>query len=267
MRELQTQKVLSLDTIHYLFGNLNALVDFQRRFLIQMEDMAEKPAQEQRLGLLFVQNEEAFSVYEPYCANYYSAQDLVVQEAPKLQKLANILNPTYELPSMLIKPVQRICKYPLLMSELIKSTDKAWPHLAEMEQGLEAIKRVAEKVNETQRKHENVQAVEDLKKRIDDGVCFTFIVFYHVLILIYCIVKLYRILWITHVARQAFPYDQGFCTRDVSFSFRAMLIDLQGEQRSCQESPYQIQYHYQEETTWQSSRTTQCGCTSNPWCP
>ncbi|KAI7881297.1 hypothetical protein K492DRAFT_194416 [Lichtheimia hyalospora FSU 10163] len=169
MRELQNQKVLSPNTIHYLFGNLDKLVDFQRRFLIQMEDMAEKPAQEQRLGLLFVQMEEAFSVYEPYCANYYSAQDLVVQEAPKLQKLANILNPTYELPSMLIKPVQRICKYPLLMSELIKSTDKAWSHLAEMEQGREAIKRVAEKVNETQRKHENVQAVEDLKKRIDDG--------------------------------------------------------------------------------------------------
>ena len=170
MRELQNHKVLSLDTIHYLFGNLNALVDFQRRFLIMVEDMAEKPAQEQRIGLLFVQMEETFAVYEPYCANYYSAQDLVVQEAPKLQKLADILNPTYELPSFLIKPVQRICKYPLLMGELVKSTNKNWPCFAEMNDGLEAIKRVAEKVNETQRKHENVQAVEDLKKRIDDNV-------------------------------------------------------------------------------------------------
>ncbi|KAI9323598.1 hypothetical protein BX666DRAFT_2016780 [Dichotomocladium elegans] len=169
MRELQNQKVLSLDTIHYLFGNLNALVDFQRRFLIQIEDMAEKSAQEQRIGLLFVQMEEAFSVYEPYCSNYYSAQDLVVQEAPKLQKLANILNPVYELPSMLIKPIQRICKYPLLMAELAKTTDKSWPYATEIEHGLDAIKRVAEKVNETQRKHENNQVVEDLKKRIDDG--------------------------------------------------------------------------------------------------
>ncbi|KAI7847930.1 hypothetical protein BDC45DRAFT_547368 [Circinella umbellata] len=169
MRELQNQKVLSLDTIHYLFGNLNALVDFQRRFLIMVEDMAEKPAQEQRIGLLFVQMEETFAVYEPYCANYYSAQDLVVQEASKLQKLADILNPTYELPSFLIKPVQRICKYPLLMGELVKSTNKNWPCFAELNDGREAIKRVAEKVNETQRKHENVQAVEDLKKRIDDN--------------------------------------------------------------------------------------------------
>ncbi|KAG0174328.1 hypothetical protein DFQ28_006758 [Apophysomyces sp. BC1034] len=166
MRELQQQHIVSPDTVHYLFGNLNALVDFQRRFLIQLEEMAEKTPEEQRLGLLFVQMEEPFAVYEPYCANYYSAQDLVVQETSKLQKVADILNPSYELPSMLIKPVQRICKYPLLMNQLIKSTNKTWPHYTEMEEGLEAIKRVAEKVNETQRQHENMQMVEELKKRV-----------------------------------------------------------------------------------------------------
>ena len=119
MRELQIQKIVSPDTIHYLFGNLNALVDFQRRFLIQLEEIAEKSPEEQRIGHLFIQFEDSFSVYEPYCANYYSAQDLVVQETPRLQKLADILNPIYELPSMLIKPVQRICKYPLLLKELL----------------------------------------------------------------------------------------------------------------------------------------------------
>ncbi|KAI8990892.1 hypothetical protein BDF20DRAFT_830980 [Mycotypha africana] len=168
MRELQLQKVVSPDTIHYLFGNLNALVDFQRRFLIQLEEIAEKAPEEQRIGHLFIQLEDAFSVYEPYCANYYSAQDLVVQETPRLQKLADILNPTYELPSLLIKPVQRICKYPLLLQELMKSTDKNWSYFYETEQSVDAIKRVTEKVNETQRQHENVQAVQDLKKRLLD---------------------------------------------------------------------------------------------------
>lgn len=169
MRELQIQKVVSPDTIHYLFGNLNSLVDFQRRFLIQLEETAEKAPQQQRVGLLFSQMEEAFAVYEPYCANYYSAQDLVVQETPRLQQLATILNPTYELPSMLIKPVQRICKYPLLLQELVKSTDKDWPYYSEAQSGLEAIKRVTEKVNETQRQHENLRAVQELKKRLDNS--------------------------------------------------------------------------------------------------
>ncbi|KAL7319383.1 Guanine nucleotide exchange factor for Cdc42p [Mucor circinelloides] len=168
MRELQIQEVLNPDTIHYLFGNLNTLVDFQRRFLIYLEEIGEKPAEEQNFGALFSQMEDQFAVYEPYCANYFSAQDLVVQEAPKLQKLAGILNPVYELPSMLIKPVQRICKYPLLLNQLIKSMKPDWPHYEDMEEGLESVRRVTEKVNETQRKHENIQVVDDLKRRVDE---------------------------------------------------------------------------------------------------
>jgi cell division control protein 24 len=168
MRELQIQEVLNPDTIHYLFGNLNSLVDFQRRFLIYLEEIGEKPAEEQNFGSLFSQMEDQFAVYEPYCSNFFSAQDLVVQEAPKLQKLAGILNPVYELPSMLIKPVQRICKYPLLLNQLIKSMKPDWPHYEDMEEGLESVKRVTEKVNETQRKHENIQVVDDLKRRVDE---------------------------------------------------------------------------------------------------
>ncbi|KAI9316775.1 hypothetical protein BX666DRAFT_1946753 [Dichotomocladium elegans] len=169
MRDLQNQKIVSPDTIHYLFGNLNTLLDFQRRFLIQLENTAENPPEEQRFCQLFLQMEDAFSVYEPYCANYYSAQDLVIQEAPKLEKLAHILNPTYELSSMLIKPIQRICKYPLLIGNLVKATNKDWPHYSEMLEGLEAIKRIADKVNETQRKHENLMALEELKRRVDEN--------------------------------------------------------------------------------------------------
>ncbi|KAG1145481.1 hypothetical protein G6F37_005476 [Rhizopus arrhizus] len=171
MREVQAQEVLSPDTMHYLFGNLNALVDFQRRFLIQVEAQAASPIKEQRFGLLFIQFEEAFTVYEPFCANFQIAQDLVVQEAHKLQKLANIMSPTYELPAMLIKPIQRVCKYPLLLQQLIKSTSEDWPYSEENKDGLEAIQRVTKKVNETKRFQENSLAVEDLKKKIvvEDG--------------------------------------------------------------------------------------------------
>ncbi|KAI9481159.1 MAG: hypothetical protein EXX96DRAFT_481644 [Benjaminiella poitrasii] len=168
MCELQMQEILNPDTIHYLFGNLNALVDFQRRFLIHLEEIGEQPSEEQNFGELFSQMENQFTVYEPYCANYFSAQDLVVQEAPKLQKLADILNPVYELPSMLIKPVQRICKYPLLLQQLIKSMNPEWPHYEDLQEGLESVKRVTEKVNETQRKYENIQVVDELKRRIDE---------------------------------------------------------------------------------------------------
>lgn len=172
MKEVQSHEVLSPDTMHYMFGNLNALVDFQRRFLIQIEDQASCPTKEQRFGSLFIQFESAFVVYEPFCANFQIAQDLVIQESTKLQKLSHIMSPTYELPSMLIKPIQRVCKYPLLIQQLVKTTPDDWPWSLENKEGLEAIQRVTKKVNETKRLQENVLLVQDLKKRIvdDNGV-------------------------------------------------------------------------------------------------
>ncbi|KAI9280452.1 hypothetical protein BY458DRAFT_451229 [Sporodiniella umbellata] len=166
--QVESSYILSGKTSLNLFGNLEELVEFQRRFLTQLEEMAQKPAEEQNFGSLFVDNEAAFNVYEPYCSNFFAAQDLVIQETPKLQKLSNVLDPTYELPSMLIKPVQRICKYPLLMQQLIKATHDDWKYMSNMEQGLQAIRRVTEKVNETQRRHENSQIVNEVKRRIDE---------------------------------------------------------------------------------------------------
>ncbi|KAL1920012.1 uncharacterized protein VTP21DRAFT_1158 [Calcarisporiella thermophila] len=169
-KQLEENNVISADTSHHLFANLSALVDFQRRFLLGVEANSEKPTHEQRFGDLFKRFEESFSVYEPYCSNYNSALELAVEEAPNLQQLADVVNPHYELPSLLIKPVQRLCKYSLLMGEMIKYTDPDHPYLEEQREGLEAIKRVVESVNETKRELENSQLVAMLKQKVDDEV-------------------------------------------------------------------------------------------------
>jgi len=86
VRALQSDgTVVSPETIHLIFANLNALVDFQRRFLIAVETHASFPPQEQNFGQVFAQHEEAFAVYEPFCANFAEASKLILSEAPKLQ--------------------------------------------------------------------------------------------------------------------------------------------------------------------------------------
>lgn len=55
MRELQDDEVLGKDLIHILFANLNALVDFQRRFLIRVETQNDRPFEQQDWGTLFVE--------------------------------------------------------------------------------------------------------------------------------------------------------------------------------------------------------------------
>ncbi|KAH8914513.1 hypothetical protein BT69DRAFT_1039547 [Atractiella rhizophila] len=167
-RQLAQQNILTQDTIHNLFMNLNLLVDFQRRFLNGAEYQSSLPPSEQRFGQLFLAMEDGFACYEPFCANFTAAQDLAMAENMSLMKLAHVIEPNYGLPALLIKPVQRICKYPLLLKDLHSATDESYPYRNELSQGLECIKRVTDKVNETKRQKENELAVQELVRRVDD---------------------------------------------------------------------------------------------------
>ncbi|EEB05499.2 RhoGEF Scd1 [Schizosaccharomyces japonicus yFS275] len=135
---LQAEHILSQATIQQVFSNLNELLDFQRRFLIGLEMNAIMPASEQRLGALLLQMEDGFS--------------------PKVRASRPLL----------IKPIQRICKYPLLVRELLKGTAPGYRYEEELRQGLECIVRVANKVNENRRRHENNAALVELENRIID---------------------------------------------------------------------------------------------------
>ncbi|SPO36813.1 related to CDC24 - GTP/GDP exchange factor for Cdc42p [Pseudozyma flocculosa] len=174
-RALAQNDILPPDTLHHLFGNLNKLVDVQRRFLICVEENVRRPADEQHFGHVFKTMEEDFTVYEPFCANYANALELITAEASNLVRLKSLpcaegcyLDPAYELPAFMIKPVQRICKYPLLLEQLLKKTSKEAPRYGELEEGLQVIRRITDNVNETSRLQENAQLVKELEWRVED---------------------------------------------------------------------------------------------------
>ncbi|KAI0041006.1 hypothetical protein FA95DRAFT_1591168 [Auriscalpium vulgare] len=166
---LSQSSTIDHDTIHLLFPNLNKLLNFQRKFLIRLESTAEMTWRDQRWGVLFADNEEEFAVYEPYCANYTNASELMIMEEQNLMKYSHLINAKSELPAFLIKPVQRICKYPLLLDSLLKASSPAeYPHYEELKAGSAAAKRITDKINEAQRRAENIQTVQNLATRVDD---------------------------------------------------------------------------------------------------
>ncbi|KAF9244865.1 hypothetical protein BU15DRAFT_41593 [Melanogaster broomeanus] len=166
---LSHSNTIDQDTIHLLFPGLNKLLNFQRKFLIRLESTAEMPWKDQRWGLHFMENEDEFAVYEPYCANYTNAADIMLKEEQNLSVHNNLINAKSELPAFLIKPVQRICKYPLLLDSLIKASSVAdYPHYQELQAGSAAAKRITDKINEAQRRAENNQTVKNLEGRVKD---------------------------------------------------------------------------------------------------
>nr|GAT57668.1 predicted protein [Mycena chlorophos] len=166
---LSQSNLIDQDTIHLLFPNLNKLLNFQRKFLIKFEGIAELPWPDQRWGQAFLQAEEDFMCYEPYCANYTNAADLVLANEQTLAALNHLINVKGEVAAFLIKPVQRVCKYPLLLDSLIKASSPAdYPYFDELKAGSEAAKRITDKINEAQRRAENEQTVKSLQSRVDD---------------------------------------------------------------------------------------------------
>ncbi|KAJ3107852.1 hypothetical protein HDU96_007763 [Phlyctochytrium bullatum] len=167
-REALHQNILSRDEAVSLFANLDMLLDFQRRFLIAMETTLSLPTNEQRIGQLFLVNEDSFSVYHAFCANYMFGTTFALQESERLSKLSHLIAP-HMIQSYLIKPVQRVCKYPLLLNELVKlSENTSYPYVDELKEGHEAIKRVTERVNEMKRVEENRQMKNELTEKMED---------------------------------------------------------------------------------------------------
>ncbi|KAF8332061.1 uncharacterized protein EI90DRAFT_2918931 [Cantharellus anzutake] len=169
---LRTQNLMNQDTIHRLFLNTNSLLDFQRHFLIDLEGVFEQKWPEQRWGQVFIDHETEFEVYEPYCANFESASKLLLEVQDAMMPLSEILNPQTELPAFLIKPVQRICKYSLFLETLKKNLEASagapYPYIDEVREGFEASKRFTARMNEAQRRADNVATVKALEKRVID---------------------------------------------------------------------------------------------------
>lgn len=59
-----------------------------------------------------------------------------------------------DLKAFLVKPVQRLCKYPLLLKELVKVTDANHPDHSNLEKALSKVESVVASINDKKRKVE-----------------------------------------------------------------------------------------------------------------
>lgn len=63
--------------------------------------------------------------------------------------------------SFLLKPVQRICRYPLLLRELLKCTAFEDPTYNGIKRALDAMKSMADEVNQSNRDREEVETIAE----------------------------------------------------------------------------------------------------------
>ncbi|CAK9435308.1 uncharacterized protein LODBEIA_P57270 [Lodderomyces beijingensis] len=174
--QLSEADLLSSEQIHTLFPNLNDIIDFQRRFLNGLECNINVPVKYQRIGSVFIHASLGpFRAYVPWTIGQLTAIDLINKENANLKRSSSLIDPGFELQSYILKPIQRLCKYPLLLKELIKTTtpessngEPADSQASELHVARSAMKEVANQVNEAQRRAENVEVLRKLMERVNN---------------------------------------------------------------------------------------------------
>ena len=151
-----------------LFNNMEELYNFSQLLHRDMEKAASDMV---ALAECFLRNEDNFKMYTTYCTGYPQSVEVlskaqrqsIVAEFLKGCQLA--LGQMLPLGAYLLKPVQRILKYHLLLADLLKQYGKRFgtdnKEFSQLEKAQQTMGSVANYINAMKRKHEaSVRAQE-----------------------------------------------------------------------------------------------------------
>lgn len=164
-QQLLDSNLITSEELYMLFPNLSDAIDFQRRFLVSLEINALVEPAKQRIGALFMHSKYFFKLYEPWSIGQNAAIDFLSATYEKSANEEFVIKNKLELQAFLYKPVQRLCRYPLLLRELVQETDSD-KYKKEMDVALNISKGIARSINENQRRTENHQVVKKLYDRV-----------------------------------------------------------------------------------------------------
>uniref|UniRef100_A0A674CKK6 MCF.2 cell line derived transforming sequence a n=1 Tax=Salmo trutta TaxID=8032 RepID=A0A674CKK6_SALTR len=132
-----------------LFGNMPEIYNFHSRvFLQDLEGCLETP---EGVGACFLERKENFQVYECYCQNKSRSESLWRQfsDCAFFQECQKKLEHKLGLDSYLLKPVQRLTKYQLLLKELLKYSPGGCEGTSELQGALAAMLDLLKSVNDS----------------------------------------------------------------------------------------------------------------------
>lgn len=118
-------------------------------------------------------------VYGDYLKNHDAANQKLqqLQKNPKVQiwlkecrAYAHDLTSAWDLDSLLVKPVQRILKYPLLLDQLLEVTPENHPDFIKLDVAAREMKGISMRINEMKKRADLMEQVANNRKRKESDV-------------------------------------------------------------------------------------------------
>ncbi|KAM3851607.1 kalirin isoform 3-T3 [Vipera latastei] len=129
-----------------VFGNIHQIYDWHKDFFLTE---LEKCLQEHdRLAQLFIKHERRLHMYVVYCQNKPKSEYIVAECGTYFEEVQQEINQRLTLSDFLIKPIQRITKYQLLLKDFLKYSEKAGLDCLEIEKAVELMCLVPKRCND-----------------------------------------------------------------------------------------------------------------------
>jgi len=151
------------EEIECVFGNIEQLERFHRNLLAELKRVTSTPI---NIADLFIQNSDEFKMYTFYCTNLSMSIDVLAEmmDRPDLREFFakqqnEVLGHPLPVSTYLLKPFQRILKYP----ELLKKMSKKMGYNERIEMATNSMSNVANHINEVQRQNEDRLYLQDIQ--------------------------------------------------------------------------------------------------------
>ncbi|KAF6117411.1 Rho guanine nucleotide exchange factor 25 [Phyllostomus discolor] len=130
-----------------VFGNIQQIYEWHRDyFLGELQQCLKDP---DWLAQLFIKHERRLHMYVVYCQNKPKSEHVVSEFGDSyFEELRQQLGHRLQLSDLLIKPVQRIMKYQLLLKDFLKYYSRAGMDTEELERAVEVMCIVPKRCND-----------------------------------------------------------------------------------------------------------------------
>uniref|UniRef100_A0AAR2JTC4 non-specific serine/threonine protein kinase n=1 Tax=Pygocentrus nattereri TaxID=42514 RepID=A0AAR2JTC4_PYGNA len=129
-----------------VFGNIHQIYDWHRNFFVgELEKCLED---HEKLPELFIKHERRLYMYVVYCQNKPKSEYIVAEYDSYFEVVQQEVKSRLSISDFLIKPIQRITKYQLLLKDFLKYSSKAGLDCQDIERAVGLMSQVPKLCND-----------------------------------------------------------------------------------------------------------------------
>ncbi|XP_011878226.1 PREDICTED: protein ECT2 isoform X4 [Vollenhovia emeryi] len=171
------KELLNSTEVKIIFGNFPPIYETHNQLLKALHCSAAHWTEDISIGEIFLKFEpDLVKAYPPYVNFFENTKQMLEkcdQDKPRFHAFLKNCQTIPEcsrqsLKELLIKPIQRLPSISLLLSDILKHTDKNNPDYSALEASISCIKKVMTYINEDKRKTERQLAMFDIFNEIDN---------------------------------------------------------------------------------------------------